>query len=164
MNSKTILGILVIVAVGALAYVAMKPEPTPQERLQDAAEQAGEAVQEAAESVSEAATDAGDAIKQQAETTAEELASQMAETVAALSEQVNATAQETRDGLKALIAEWKSSGIVTDNGVDFEKAAAALEESDLSEEAKTQGKALLEFLRDAPGEASAKLKELEAAL
>ena len=164
MNIKVILGILVVVVGGALAYVALKPEPTPQERLEEAAEQAGEAVQEAAESVSEAATEAGDAIKQQAETTTEELTAQMAETAAALAEQVNATAQETRDGLKALIADWKSSGIVTDGGIDFKKATTALEESDLSAEIKTQGKALLDFLRDAPGEASAKLKELEAAL
>ena len=104
MNIKVILGIAILVVGGTLAYFALKPEPTPQERLEEAAEQAGEAVQEAAESVSEAATEAGDSIKQQAETTAEELANQMAQTAADLAEQVNATAQETRDGLKALIA------------------------------------------------------------
>lgn len=157
-----VLGLLAV--AGAAVYFVSQPEPTPQERLSEAAEDASDALRSAAEELADAAEDAGDAVREEIQSTADDLSDQMAETSAALAERVSSTAEETRAALAELIETWRATGIVTDDGIDYDAAIDAIASSGLSEGAKAQSVSLLEAVRDAPGAATEKLAELEAAL
>lgn len=162
--NKLLIAVGFVLVVAVAVFFVTRPEPTPQERLAEAAQDASDAIQSAAEELSSAAEEAGDAVREEIETTAEDLSDQMAETAAVLAEEVSDTAVETRSALSEAIEAWRASGIITDDGIDYDAAIATLAESDLSDETKSQMTSLLELLRDAPGEATQKLAELEAAL
>ena len=159
-----------LIAVGLLGvaavaiYFATRPEPTPTERLADAAEDAADAIQDAADEVSEAASEAGEAIGAEIEETTENMSAQMAEATAGLAEQVSGASEETRAALSETVDSWRATGIITDEGIDYDAATAAVAESDFSDETKSQMTSIIEFLRTAPGEATDMLAELETAL
>lgn len=164
MNKSTIFGTLAVLAIGIAIYAFTRPEPTPEERLSEAAVEAANAVDEAVTALSDAAQEAGEAAAEELQNATNELQESAASAAAELMEQVNSSAQETKQGLLELIEAWKASGIVSEDGIDFDKAIATIEGSNLSVDAKSQAEAIIIALRDAPDLASKKLSELEAAL
>ncbi len=148
-----------VVVVG-LAVVLLRPEPTPEDKLRDAAEQAGEAAREAAGALGEAVSDATETATAELENASQQLSDSAVEMVESVAE----ASEATRASLTGLIEEWRASGIITEDGIDFDAALAAVEISELDQDTKTQISALLAALRDAPAEAQAKLQELEALL
>lgn len=164
MNKSILVGAVAVCVVGAVLLYTMRPEPNPQEQLRDAAEQAGDAVRDATEAVGEAAQEATDAAREEMARTSEEISTSLSETAASMMESVTDVSQETADAVTAMIEEWRSSGIVTSEGIDFDAAVAAVDASDMDPAVKTKFTALLEDLRDAPDQAMAKLQELETAL
>lgn len=146
-----------IIATGAVIvgiYVATQPEPTPAERLSEAVEKSGQ-------QLAEAATDAAETLQQNVEGGASEISASAAE---ALSSQLAETSQEAKDRFGALMQIWRETGIVTETGVDFDAAISAVEETDMSTDARMQLTRVLVLLRDMPGNASEKLTALEDAL
>ena len=77
---------------------------------------------------------------------------------------LDATTSEVKKELDVLLEEWRASGIVTDDGIDFGAAIEAVETSQLEAETKSQIKTIIEFVRDAPGEAKEKLEALQASI
>lgn len=166
--NKIITGAVVIVAIAVVAFYALnRPEPeppTPKERLSEAAEDIREATQEAAEAVSDAAEDASEALANSTSVSVSEMKAKVAETYADVAVRVANTSQETQTQLTRFLADWKASGIVTEDGIDFDKAVAAVEESDLSVAAKANVTAVLTALRNAPGAFEEKLDALKTLL
>ena len=164
MNRNLVITLVVVVAIGVAIFALTRPEPTPKERLAEAAEQAADAAEKAVDAVTDAATEAGEAVQKDLTETAKEIESEASEAMVALVEEVTAVSQETRGHLTDLIARWRETGIVTEDGIDFDAAIAAVEAGDLDAETKSQVTKMIEMLRDAPGEAKAKLEQLEAVL
>lgn len=166
--NKTIVGtVLVAVIAGIAIYALNRPEPvppTPKERLVEAAEDIREATKEAVEAASDAAEDAGEALASSANDKVDEMKAAVADTYADLAEQMAQTSQETMRQLNQLLADWKASGIVADGRIDFNKAAAAVEASDLSADAKANVISVLTALRNAPGAIKERLDALETLL
>lgn len=63
-----------------------------------------------------------------------------------------------------MLADWKATGIVTEDGIDFVAATAAAQASDLSTDPKANVIAVMNALRDAPGALEDKLSALNAFL
>ncbi|MEM9392803.1 MAG: hypothetical protein AAGA38_03035 [Pseudomonadota bacterium] len=164
MNKYILIGSAVLFAVVAVVIFATRPEPTPQEQLMEAAEQAGEAMRDATEAAGQATQEASDAVRQEIRRTAEEVEASLAETATNMMQSISEVSQETSESLLALIGEWRASGIVTSEGIDYDAAVAAVESSDMDFSMKARFISLLEDLRDAPDRAVAKLEELETAL
>ncbi|MDJ0858178.1 MAG: hypothetical protein QNI90_17715 [Dinoroseobacter sp.] len=164
MNKSILIGIVAVCVIGGVIFYTTRPEPTPQERLQDAAEQAGDAMRDATEAVGEAAQEASEAARAEIQRSAEELEASLTETVTNMVANVGAVSEETANAVTALIEEWRASGIVTPEGIDHDAAVAAVEASDLDVSIKERFVSLLEDLGEAPDVALAKLQELEAAL
>lgn len=163
--SKPIIAAVVIVAVAALAiYKVTRPEPTPQERLAEAAEKASEATQEAVGAVSDAAQDVGEALTSSASDLAEEMKSKVSDSLADMAEQVAQTTEDTQAQMRQFIDEWEASGIVNDDGIDFTKATAEIEASDMSVGAKANVIAVLTSLQEASGAFEEKLDALKTLL
>ncbi|NDR59430.1 hypothetical protein [Aliiruegeria sabulilitoris] len=155
--SKVLLGaVLGAAIVGALVFLLNQPEPvppTPEERLNKAAEEIRDATQESVEAASDAAREAVGGIM-----------GQVAEGYADVAERVAQTSQETQKELTRFLAEWRAKGILTEEGVDFAAATEAIEGSELSAEAKENAIAVLNALRDAPGTFEKKLNALNILL
>jgi hypothetical protein len=159
--------ILIIVAAGALIatlYYVTRPEPTPADRLSDAIEDVGQAARDSAEQLANAANEAAEALQSQVESKSDELQSQAEEVTVALATRLSDTTQDAQDRLTALMQIWRETGIVTDSGIDFDAAIAAVEETDMSTDERAQVISILEFVRDAPGAAQRKMTALETAL
>lgn len=159
-------GLIVIVGVAGLAaiYALTRPEPTPVERLSEAAREAGDALSDAADDLTSATGEAAEALQVEAEAHIEELEANVAMLSNTISEQMTETSGEVRKEIESLIADWRETGIVTDNGIDFDAAIGAVNTSEMPTETKTQVIAFMEFLRDTPGDAKVKLEELEKSL
>lgn len=151
-------------AIAALTMYLTRPEPTPAERLSDAVQEAGEAAQDAAKELADAAEETVAALQKETEAKADELRSEAAVAMDALSKKVTETSATAQQEMENFISDWRSTGIVTENGIDFDAAVASVNETDLDAETKKQINNLLTFLRDLPGEAAAKLEALEKAL
>lgn len=163
--SKTFIAALVIVIGAAgVIYFLDRPEPTPQERLSEAAEQAGEAAEEAVEALSEAAQEVGEDLANSTRETAEDMKAKVSIALAEVAEQVARASEETQAQLRQFLEEWKAAGIMTEDGIDFAKAKAAVEASDLSADAKANVSAVLKALQDAPGAFEEKLDALRTLL
>ncbi len=163
MQRNIILGVVAVIVIAG-AFLFLRPEPTPQERLRDAAELAGDAARDATEALGEAAQEAAEATSAELSDAATELSDRVYESAAAMAESINAASQDTKDTLNALIAEWRATGVVTEDGIDFDAAIAAIDTSDLDASSKARLTALINSLREAPDVVEAKLSELEAAL
>jgi len=164
MNRKILIALAVIIGAGGLIFALTRPDPTPEERLEKAAKEAAASVREASDAVTEAVTKAKESIAKEAERTASNLSDAMTSTAALMAEEIASSADRTKDQLQAFLTEWKASGIITDEGIDYNKAIEAVDASNLSDEAKARTKRILGALRDAPGAFSARLTELETDL
>ena len=166
--NKVIVGAVIGAAiVGGLVFVLNRPEPappTPKERLAEAAEDIREATQEAVEAASDAAEDAGEALASSTKEAVEEMNAEVAEAYAGVAERVALTSQGTQAQMARFLADWKATGIVTEDGIDFTAAKAAVDASDLSTDAKANVTAVLSALRDAPGAIEDKLDALKTLL
>ena len=166
--NKLIAGIVVGVAVaGGVAFLLNRPEPappTPKERLEEAAKDIRKATKYAVDAASDAAQEAGEALATSTKTAVEEMKAEVAEGYVALAEKVALTSQDTQAQITQFLADWKASGIVTEDGIDFAAATAAVDASDLSAEAKANVAAVLTALQDAPGAAKEKLDALKTLL
>lgn len=156
--------VVVLVAVGAVIFALNRPEPTPAERLSEAADEAGQAAQDAIEELSDAAEETVAAVQKDAEAKAEEIQNSAAEAMDSLSAELNAASEETRKELDRLMQDWRETGIVTDEGIDYDAAMTAVDETEMDADTKTEVNKVLAFIRDLPGEAKAKLDALEQSL
>lgn len=161
---KMVLWIVVAGAAVAVLYFATRPEPTPADRVSAAVEQAGQAAQDAAEEIGDAATEAANALQQEVEDNAAELQDQAATAADAVASQISQTSQEAKDRLTALMQIWRDTGIVTESGIDFDAAISAVEQTDMGTDARMQLVRVLEFIRNAPGDAKTKLAAIDKAL
>jgi hypothetical protein len=164
MRRGVLVAVAVVLFIGGLVFALNRPEPTPAERLDKAAKDAAESIREASDAVSDAVTTAKESLAKEVEKTSSELSDSMAASAALMAEEIASSADRTKDRLQAFLAEWKASGIITDAGIDFDAAIEAVDESDLSDEAKARAKTILVALRDAPGAFEARLAKLEADL
>lgn len=164
MSRNIVIAIVAIVVIGGIVFALNRPEPTPQERLQDAVKDTAESVKEAGEAVKDAVGEAAESVAKDVEKAASEASENVSQAIASLSEEIAASTEQSKEQITTLIGEWKDSGIITEDGVDFDKASQAVDESSLSDENKKKAKSILSALRDAPGAFSEKLAKLEAAL
>ncbi len=155
---------LAVIAIGAAVFLLNKPEPTPAERLSDAVQDVGEAAQDVVEEVTAAAEETVVAAQKEAEARADELQDQAASALEAVSTEVASISDETRKELEGLLQEWRNSGIITDDGIDFDAAVSAINASDLDADTKSQMVEIVAFIRDLPGDVEANLRALEQAL
>lgn len=166
--SKSILGgLVIIVAVAAAIYLYNRPEPIPattQERLEAAATKASEAAQEAVDAVSDAAQDAGEAMTTSAGEMADEMKAKVSDALADVAMQVAQVSEETQAQMRQFLKDWDATGVLTEDGIDFARATAAIEASDLSDGAKRNVIAVLTAVRDAPGAFKEKLDALKTLL
>lgn len=152
------------VAVVAVIYAVTRPEPTPAERMSEAAQEAGDALTDTAENLAATTRDAAEALQAEAE---DQLDSVQDNTVAlnkAVSAKMAETSEEARQEIANLTIEWRETGIITDEGIDFDAAIDSVDTSAMQPGTKTQVVSFLEFLRDAPGDAKTKLDQLTSDL
>ncbi len=150
--------------VFAVFFFMNQPEPTPEERLEDAAQQAGEAAKDAVDALKDAANEATGALAEDLSKSAEEIAGQLEAASADLSARISNSSAEAQAALDQMVSDWKATGILTEEGIDFDKANDAIVSSDLPDEAKSQLALVLNFLKAAPGAFDARVKEVESAL
>ncbi|MFK7875683.1 MAG: hypothetical protein AB8B71_07855, partial [Paracoccaceae bacterium] len=152
------------VVAAAAIYALTRPEPTPAERLSEAAQEAGGTLSDAVDDLTSAAGEAAEALRVESKAQMEELEASATILSDTISGQMNETSGEVRKEIESLIADWRETGIVTDNGIDFDAAISSVDTSEMPTETKTQVIAVMEFLRDTPGDAKVKLEELEKSL
>lgn len=148
--NKVILGALLGAAVVVAGlFILNKPEPTPEEKMKAALENAGDAAQDAVSAAADVVSEVGESVSQSA-----------SQAVLEMTGYATNLSNETKVQLEQKLAEWKAVGIVTEDGFDFEKAATAIKESSISEASKAQINEILEALRKAPESFEAQLNEL----
>ncbi|PRY21245.1 hypothetical protein CLV78_110120 [Aliiruegeria haliotis] len=150
--------------VFAVVFFMKQPEPTPEERLDEAAQQAGEAAKDAVDALKDAANDATGALADDLSKSADEISKQLEMASADLSERIASSSSAARGELDKMMADWKATGILTESGMDFDKAKEAINRSELPEDAKSQIALVLDFLDTAPGAFDARLREVEEAV
>ena len=164
--------IVIIAAIAAGAYFFLaKPEQTPVEQLQSAAEEAGEAASEAASAAQDAASDALTDATEQAGQAASDLADQATETAQQAGEAASDLADQAGEQVAALAGQgqelfnsWVQDGMLTAEQFDFDKMVASVQDSDLAQGLKDQALAILEEIKASPETIAEKLQELQALL
>ncbi len=153
-----------VIVVGVVVYSLTRPEPTPAERLSEAAQEVGDATRDAAEELAAVAEETVEAVQDQTEAKVDEMQNDAAEVVDAISKELTTASADARTQLETLVQEWRDTGIVSDEGIDFDAAIAAVNATELDSETKLQVNGLLESMRDLPGDAKMKLEALENSL
>lgn len=161
---KSAIVLVAVIVIAVVIYALTRPEPTPAERLSEAAEDAGEAAKDAVEELAAVAEDAVDTLQENAEAKAQEIQNDAAATADALATELVTASEEARSELEVFINDWRESGIVTDEGIDYDAAIAAVNAADMDAKTKEEVNRILAYIRDLPGEAQRKLQELENAL
>lgn len=171
--------IVAIAVIGAGAYYfSTKPDPTPAEQLQSAAEDASDAVGEAASAVQEAASDAVDAATDQASEAASSLTEQASEAAssvseqasdaaASLTEQAGDAASDAGEQLAALAGQgqelfnsWVQEGMLTAQNFDYDAIVTSVQDSSLTQSIKTQAIGILDEIKASPELIVEKMQEL----
>ncbi|MEY8097501.1 hypothetical protein AB9F29_08760 [Falsihalocynthiibacter sp. S25ZX9] len=144
---KVVLGAVLGAAIVVAGYFLLnKPEPTSEQRLKSALEDAGDAAKDVV-------GDVGTSIAKGA--------SDKAEGMARYVEQLS---DDAKVKLEIELAKWRESGTISDDSFDFEKAVADLKNSDLSTATQAQINDILKTLQDAPESFDAQLNELRKQL
>ena len=164
MSRNMLIAVAAALVVGGLIFALNRPEPTPEARLEEALKETGESAREAADALKDAVTEATESTARDMEKAAADARETMTRTIESMTEEIAASAEQTRDRLQTFVSEWKSSGIITEKGLDFDKAIQAVDESEMSDESKARVKNILSALRDAPGAFADKFARLEAEL
>jgi hypothetical protein len=152
--NKTIIAALIGAGVVIAAVLWLnQPEPTPKEKLEDAAETAADALQDAGKAISDGAAETAESLKKSAEETAAEVTESAAQTANA------AKAEATR-----LITAWEETGIVTEDGFSYENAITTVFYRSLDEPTKTKIVALIEQIHETPALFEEKMKEIREIL
>lgn len=151
---------LIIIAAAAIALVGIvlftsqpDPEPTPQERLQQAAEDAKSALEDAGDALADSARETGEAVSQSVQESVAELAE-------ALSAQTQSLSAEALELLKA----WEDAGIVTDDGLDFAMAREILGQSQIAQGTKDKVEEIFQKIEETPENIAVYLAELQSLL
>ncbi len=167
--SRTLIIGIAIAAIGAGAYYILNhPEPTPAEQLQSAAEDAADAASEAASAAQDAANEA----LQNATEQASEAASSISDQAAELAEQAGQTATDLADQAgeqvaslssegQELLSSWIEEGALTLQNFDYDKMVAAVQESTLTQDVKTQAIKILDEIKASPETIALKIQELQ---
>ncbi|UAB90412.1 hypothetical protein I5192_07060 [Ruegeria sp. SCSIO 43209] len=176
--SRLLLIVAIAVIGGGAYYFATKPEPTPAEQLQSAAEDASEAVGEAASAIQEGAADAVEAATEQASEAASSIADQASEAASSVSEQAsdaatslteqaNDAASAAGDQVAALAGQgqelfnsWVQDGMLTAQNFDYDAIVTSVQESALSQDIKTQVMKILDEIKASPELVVAKIQDL----
>ncbi|MBE1283672.1 MAG: hypothetical protein GJ676_10220 [Rhodobacteraceae bacterium] len=158
--NRTVIGVVVGVVVVAVVAVMNRPEPTPQERLEDAVQSAGDSLQEAGEAISDGVRQAGEDLQSQAEDAANELAEQAEEVATSLADRISTQATAFSAEALALAKAWEDSGILTSEGFDLDKAKEAVAASSLEQATKDRIVAVLEQIQATPELFDQKMQEL----
>lgn len=152
--SKIILVAVLGLCIGAAVVVVYnRPEPTPAERLEDAVKDAGDALKDAGNAISDGARDAKDGIERDLTTAAAELA-----------EMAAASSEKLSDKAVRLVTAWQETGILTEDGFNYDNAIKAVEDSSLDGQTKDRITTILNDIREAPETINEKLRELRAVL
>ncbi len=166
-RSLVLILIVAVIALGGF-YFFNQPEPTPAEKLQSAAEQAGEAASDAAEAIKEAAGEAAEAAAQDLSDAASSVADQASEAAEQATETATELATQAGEQVAALSAQgqeylntWIENGMLTAEQFDYDAVVAAVESSELTQDIKTQAIKILDEIKAAPDTFSAKLEELK---
>ncbi|WP_170760601.1 hypothetical protein [Ruegeria lacuscaerulensis] len=173
--SRTILLAVVIAAVGAgIYYYVSQPEPTPAEQLQSAAQDAGDAVSEAADAATDQAAEAASSISEQASDVAEQAgqaATDLADQASDAAEQAGQTATDLTNQAGEEVASlanqgqdlfnsWIADGALTLDNFDYDTMVAAVQESTLAQDLKTQAIQILDDIKASPETIAVKIQEL----
>lgn len=152
--SKTMISVILAACVGAaLFFWLQQPEPTPEERLSEAVESAGDALK-----------DAGEAISDSVEDSAEQITSDVPNAAADIAENLAAQATAFSNEADRLIAAWDETDILTDEGYNHDNAVKTIEESALDEGTKEQILALLQQIKESPEMLEEKVAEIREIL
>ncbi len=155
--SRTILLAVVIAAVGAgIYYYISQPEPTPAEQVQSAAQDAGDAVSEAAGAVTDQANEAASSIAEQASDVAEQAGQTATDLANQAGEEVASLANQGQD----LFNSWIEDGALALQNFDYDTMVAAVQESTLTQDIKTQAIQILDDIKASPETIATKIQEL----
>lgn len=173
--SRTLILAIVIAAIGAGGYFYFnQTEQTPGEQLQDAAQDtadavddtanaagdaandavidAQEAVNDAVDTAQDAASDALDAATDQAN----EAASSVSDAADQAGEQVAALANQGQE----LFNSWLQDGLLTGGEFDYDAMVASVQDSDLTQEIKTQAIQIFDEIKASPETLLQKIQDL----
>ena len=171
MSRILVIAVLLAAAGASAYYILTRPEPTPAERLENAAQEAGDAVGEAAQAVTEAASEAVQNATQQANEAASSVSQQASDAADQASAAVDTAAQAANEQIaalgdqgNALIQSWQDSGILTEAGFDYDKMMTAVQASPLTESVKAEAATILADIKAAPDTFAEKFEELKKLL
>ncbi|TMV08728.1 hypothetical protein FGK63_06305 [Ruegeria sediminis] len=170
--SRLIITAVVVAALGAGAYYYLsQPEPTPAEKLEAAADDAGQALNDAAKAVSEAAgsvvessTEKASELADQAGDAVDSATQQAGEAAQSLSQQAQDQVAALGDQGDALLKSFEEQGYLTEEGFDYDKVVADIQKSPLAEDVKTEAIKILDEIKAAPETLSDKIAELRKLL
>lgn len=170
MSRLILVAVIAVLGVGAYLYLN-QPEPTPAEKLESAAQQAGEAIGDAATAVTEAAEQALSEAGDQASDAASSVVDQATETAEQAGQAATDLANQTSDQVAALTAQgselintWVQEGMLTGDQFDYDKMVDQVRNSQLSQDIQTKVIAILDEIKVAPETAALKLQELRSLL
>lgn len=157
-----------IAGLGAGAYFYLnQPEPTPAEKLQSAAKEAGEAVGEAATAAQEAASEALSTATQEAGDAASAAVEQAGEAAEQAGQTATDLANQAGDQVAALTAQgqellntWVDEGMLSAEQFDYDAMVESVKNSQLSQEIQDQVIKILDGIKEAPETAALKIQEL----
>ncbi|NOD33890.1 MULTISPECIES: hypothetical protein [unclassified Ruegeria] len=166
--SRTLILAVIIAVFGVGGYYYLnQPEPTPAERLQTAAEEAGDALADAASDAQDAVADAVDTATEQASEAAASVADQAAEAASSVADQASEAAQQAGDQVAALtdqgqelLNSWIQEGKLNPANFDYDGIMASLEESTLAADLKKQAIQIVNDIKASPETIAQKIQEL----
>ncbi|WP_170463725.1 hypothetical protein [Ruegeria arenilitoris] len=159
--SRTLILAVIVAGLGAgIYYYLNQPEPTPAERLQSAAQEAGEAVNDAVDAATEQANEAASSITEQATEAAEQAGQAATDLANQASDQVASLATQGQD----LVNSWIEEGTLSVQNFDYDAIVASVQDSQLSQDLKTQALNILDEIKASPQLIAEKIEELRTLL
>lgn len=159
--SRTLILAVIVAGLGAgIYYYLNQPEPTPAERLQSAAQEAGEAVNDAVDAATEQANEAASSITEQATEAAEQAGQAATDLANQAGDQVASLATQGQD----LVNTWIEEGTLSVQNFDYDAIVASVQDSQLSQDLKTQALNILDEIKASPQLIAEKIEELRTLL
>ncbi|WP_170413121.1 hypothetical protein [Ruegeria atlantica] len=159
--SRTLILAVIVAGLGAgIYYYLNQSEPTPAEQLQSAAQEAGEAVNDAANAATEQASEAASSIADQATEAAEQAGQAATDLANQAGDQVASLANQGQE----LMNSWIEDGTLSVQNFDYDAIVASVQESQLSQDLKTQALGILDEIKASPQLIAQKIEELRVLL